>query len=184
MSRLLDCPWANLSPDVLQARGFAVCAHGEQTYGKSPYVAHLDAVAGLLFSRPAAAQITAYLHDVVEDTPVGLDLVERAFGPRIAANVALLTDPDLPTRADRKTAANVRFAGAGHPLYDALGVKVADRLCNVRACRAARRDSLLARYLSEHDAFREAVYRPRSYTQIWAELDALVAFERARLSPP
>ena len=43
--------------------------HGDQRYGSRPYHAHLDALAELVKEHGEEAQVLAYLHDVVEDTP-------------------------------------------------------------------------------------------------------------------
>lgn len=45
------------------------------------------------------ARTVAWLHDVVEDTPVTLDELEQAFGPRVADAVDALTVRHGETRA-------------------------------------------------------------------------------------
>jgi len=79
-------------PLVERARAFALEAHGEQRYGSRPYHVHLDSVAELVEEHGEEAQALAYLHDVVEDTPVQIDAIAEAFGRRIADCVAILTD--------------------------------------------------------------------------------------------
>ena len=49
----------SLSPRAQAARAFAIEAHGEQRYGKHPYIVHLDAVVEqILRFEPAAGQDT------------------------------------------------------------------------------------------------------------------------------
>ena len=74
-------------------RAFAIEAHGTQTYGKLPYVVHLDEVASILPSDPALRAV-AYLHDVLEDTAVTFEMLAQRFGSTIAEAVELVTDPE------------------------------------------------------------------------------------------
>ena len=157
-------------------RDFAVRAHADQTYGGQPYVAHLDAVANLV-GEDANLRAVAYLHDVVEDTPVTADDVVRTFGPTIGAAVAMVTDPPGESRTVRKAALHVRLSEADASdaaVRLALHIKVADRLANVRAC-VADEDPRLAMYRKEHRAFRPAAHRPGMCDALWTELDDLLA---------
>src|SRR5262249_47188021 len=95
---------------IARARAFAVAAHGDQKYGDLSYSVHLDAVAELLASFGELAQVVGYLHDVVEDTSVPLEVVRREFGDRVAAYVALVTDEPGVNRRERKTKTNAKLA--------------------------------------------------------------------------
>lgn len=166
-----------------QARAFAIEHHGDQRYGDGPYVTHLDEVAALIQAQlggeagdAALLRTVAYLHDVVEDTPVTATQVAERFGAVVAGAVELLSDPPGANRKQRKAALHARFErtspedAAGRA---ALIVKAADRLANVRAC-VANGDARLAMYADEHPAFRGAVHRPGLCDAVWSELDALV----------
>ncbi|MCR9161838.1 MAG: HD domain-containing protein [Nannocystaceae bacterium] len=163
-------------PTPAEARAFAIEAHGAQTYGTRPYVTHLDAVAALVPDDPPL-QAVAYLHDVLEDTPVRYPTISERFGTIVADAVALVTDPEGADRRARKAALHARLAGLcladpAAPL--ALHVKVADRLANVRTCvRSA--DARLRTYRREHAGFRPAAFRPGLCDALWTELDALLA---------
>lgn len=108
---------------VTQAREVATLAHGQQMYGSSgkPYTYHLETVAASLASQyPDDPELEAvgWLHDIVEDQNVSLDMLEARFGKRITTIVDLVTH--------RK--------GVEYPLYimrllphpDACRVKLAD----------------------------------------------------------
>jgi (p)ppGpp synthase/HD superfamily hydrolase len=157
-----------------RARAFAIAAHGEQKYGDEPYVFHLDAVAGLVARYGEEAVVVAYLHDAVEDTSATIEDIESIFGVRIAACVSLLTDEAGATRKERKAKTHAKLAATGGEAQVALIVKAADRLANVRACCAGSRQDLRKLYRSEHQAFREAVYREQLCDPIWQELDSLL----------
>ena len=63
-----------------KARIFAIAAHGGQKYGNYPYSVHLDAVAKIADEYGEKAAVIAYLHDVVEDTFVSINDIEKEFG--------------------------------------------------------------------------------------------------------
>ena len=90
---------------IQKARRFAKLAHGlvlnsqgqlgQRRKGTNePYTKHLSEVAKLVAgSGGDEAQIAAaWLHDVVEDTPVPLNHVRTVFGPDVAKLVQELTD--------------------------------------------------------------------------------------------
>ncbi len=161
---------------TLQARDFAVAAHGAQRYGEHPYVHHLDAVAELAAPYGEEAVVLAYLHDTVEDTEATLADVAAAFGADTADCVGLLSDAPGATRKERKAQTYARMAQVqGPPLQLALLVKAADRLANVRACLNDRRRELWTTYHGEHPTFRASAWRAGLCDPLWAELDALLA---------
>ena len=164
-----------MPPTPDQARSFAIAAHGEQKYGDYPYSYHLDAVAAIAARYGDEAAIVAYLHDTVEDTNATLAEVERQFGPKIAACVALLTDEPGANRKERKAKTYAKLAQVSGPTELALLVKVADRLANVRACIQDHKTSLWELYRSEQATFKQAAYRPDLCEPQWAELDRLLA---------
>ena len=66
---------------------FAMKAHGAQTRASGdPYFSHPLEVAGILtdLKLDDNSIITALLHDVVEDTEITLEEIERAFGKEIS----------------------------------------------------------------------------------------------------
>lgn len=162
-----------LSPP--EARAYAVEAHGPQTYGDEPYAVHLDAVAAIAAPFGEVAEAVAYLHDVVEDTPVTLDAVRERFGAFVAECVSLLTDAPGATRKERKKITYERLAEVSGPAELALVVKVADRLANVTACQLVEKRSLLGMYRGEQPSFRAAAYRAGLCDELWERLESLLA---------
>ncbi len=159
---------------VAGAREFAVAAHGDQRYGDQPYSAHLDAVAALLAPFGEQAQVVGYLHDVVEDTSVTLDALQREFGDRVAAWVSLVTDQLGANRRERKARTNAKLAAVSGEDAVALVVKAADRLANLRASAGGGAGSKLDMYRREHPAFRAAAYRPGLCDGLWREMDSIL----------
>lgn len=119
---------------------FAIGAHGPQTYGDKPYLMHLDEVASVLVEELAGYMLpdelgsVAWLHDVLEDTHVGLDELEREFGRRVALAVFAVTGYGA-TREERWRSiyrnARMVFRDDYEAFMLAAKVKVADRIVNL-----------------------------------------------------
>lgn len=83
--------------DIALAEAFAIEAHGDQQYGKHPYIVHLQAVAALVAKRnkdhPLLTTMiaAAYLHDTIEDTHVTYDDLVKNFGTCVAETVKRVT---------------------------------------------------------------------------------------------
>ena len=169
---------------VTAAKCFARCAHRGQTYGVEPYYdAHVLKVWELVQRYDHHTQVIALLHDVCEDTDVTFDEVAALFGTIERDAVMLLTDPpgdaprragqDRPNRKARKAASNKALAASFDT--DALIVKAADRLVNVRSCIATKNEGLLRMYRQEYPEFKKACYREEGFApEIWVELDELL----------
>ena len=110
---------------IRQAEIVARHAHRNQVdKAGRPYTEHPAAVADITATRypdDTAAIATAWLHDVVEDTPVTLDEIRARFGDQIATAVDAITrrpgeDPDDYYRrvAADPTAVKVKRADIAH----------------------------------------------------------------------
>jgi hypothetical protein len=116
--------------NIAQTLDFIKKAHGDQLYGKLPYWTHPRAVAmtgkkifGGKFNSDAVK--VAFLHDVVEDTNIGLDeLAKLDFSQQVIEAVGLLTkDKTLGYSQNIE-----RIINSGNPL--AMMVKYADNYEN------------------------------------------------------
>ncbi|CAB4191808.1 HD/PDEase domain containing protein [uncultured Caudovirales phage] len=164
----------DLSSSVTAAREFAIKAHGDQKYGKHPYVYHLDKVAEIVRPWGDELMIIAYLHDIMEDTNVMYHRLASQFGSMVANCVLLMTDVSRADRETKKRLANVDFSNAGWDNYPALIVKAADRLANVTESVSTGNTAKLEMYRAEHAEFWAAAYRPMLCNQIWTALDSLL----------
>jgi GTP pyrophosphokinase/guanosine-3',5'-bis(diphosphate) 3'-pyrophosphohydrolase len=112
--------------------------HGSQTRASGdPYFAHPIEVAGILteYRLDTATIVTALLHDVIEDTEVTREDVDRLFGPEVGELVEGVTKlSNLEMVADyKRQAENLRkFILAVSKDVRVLLVKLADRLHNMR----------------------------------------------------
>jgi (p)ppGpp synthase/HD superfamily hydrolase len=162
---------------VTQARDGAANLHNlaDQTYGKLPYVSHLDDVANTLMDfgfRPAIVPylfVAAYMHDTIEDTSLSLDELKQMFGPSVADIVHRVTNEPGKNRKEKfaKTYPKIK----GH--REATIIKLADRIANTRHS-AERRKDLFKMYKKEYPTFRQELYHYREDTEpMWEELDRL-----------
>lgn len=88
------------------AAEFALRAHLGQVrkYTGEPYYNHLAAVSNIVADVGGTDDmiITAYLHDVLEDTPVTPQMLELMFGPKITRWVGYLTNVSKETGINRE----------------------------------------------------------------------------------
>lgn len=123
---------------VARAAWYAKHAHAGQTRDDrpdgTPYTEHVEAVAATLREHGVTDPVVlaaAYLHDVVEKTPVSARQIRWAFGPAVAALVDELTLPrETGMTGPQKHAA--LMAEAPKLSDSARLIKLADRLDNVR----------------------------------------------------
>ncbi|MBI1421890.1 MAG: GTP diphosphokinase [Gammaproteobacteria bacterium] len=125
----------------------ANAAHGGQTRASGePYITHTMAVAEILVTLhlDPEAVAAAILHDVVEDTPVTIEQVEREFGKPVAklvdgvTKLAFIEQKDLIERGTREH----MHAESLRKLLLAMAedvrvvlIKLADRLHNLRTLK-------------------------------------------------
>ncbi|MFE7722645.1 HD domain-containing protein [Nocardia rhizosphaerihabitans] len=132
-----------------EAREFAVEAHGDQRYGDHPYITHLAAVRAVLddFGYNGSLAVAAWLHDVVEDTPVTAEEVESRFGREVLDLVWAVTGIG-PDRKARNLDAFSKITA--HP--PAVILKLADRTANAEASPPG--SSWMGMYRTEHPTFK------------------------------
>lgn len=130
------------SPLVRAALEMAREAHAGQVRNASggrPYIDHPIAVAEHLARHISGDEVlaAALLHDVVEDSDLGVEDVRERCGDRVAEIVETLTDnATVEPYAMRKREHRDRVEAAGG---DALSIYAADKLTNVKMLRDAHR---------------------------------------------
>jgi (p)ppGpp synthase/HD superfamily hydrolase len=128
---------------VRRAIDWALVMHADQRreVDQAPFVLHPLEVAALLSGRDFDDEVVTagVLHDIVENTSVTVDDVERRFGTRVARLVAAVTEnPAIVQYGERKGALREQVSRAGR---DACAIYAADKVAKVRELRArAARD--------------------------------------------
>ena len=148
----------------LRARLFATAAHAAvgqlRKYTHEPYIVHPAEVAEIVRSVPHTEEMlaAAWLHDVVEDTGVSIELIRSEFGSGVSDLVGWLTDvsrPDHGNRAQRKAIDRAHSAAAP---AEAQTVKVADLISNTRSI-VAHDPKFATTYLAEKRLLLEVLTR-------------------------
>ena len=100
----------------------------------SPYINHPIAVATVLAAEGDVADeailLAAVLHDTVEDTKTKFAELEERFGTDVAGLVREVTDDKSLPKAERK---RLQIENAPKASGRAKQLKIADKICNVRA---------------------------------------------------
>jgi (p)ppGpp synthase/HD superfamily hydrolase len=158
---------------IAKAREFALAKHQGQTYGDKPYDYHLNSVANVCAVIWGYEEyiITAWLHDVIEDTDTDWNELKEEFGEEIANNVLALTNKENKAKT---------FHGIS--LFEvATRVKLADRLCNMTETLAKKDKRLAQKYVLEYHVFRDYLWSPdncdffqKKLDPIYEELKALL----------
>lgn len=146
-----------------EALDFARSAHGEQQrkYTHEPYIEHPIRVAEIVKSVPhtEAMICAAYLHDVVEDTPVAHQEIEERFGPEVARLVHELTDEYMKEAypgLNRKKRKKKEVARQATMSNEAKTIKLADVIDNTRDIIKNDKD-FAVKYIPEMEALVEAL---------------------------
>jgi len=119
-----------------RALTFATAAHAavgqKRKYSGEDYIVHPIDVARLVYNYGGTdVQIAAaYLHDVVEDTNVTIDLIYAQFGNDVGDAVAGLTDVSIPSDGNRKIRKAIDRAHSADANYNSQFVKCADIISN------------------------------------------------------
>ncbi len=128
---------SNLIRDALELAEQAHAGQVRSGSGGMAYIHHPVAVAELLAEQGYGEETVAaaLLHDVVEDSEVGVEEIAERFGPRVASLVEVMTDDESVEPYERRKdehRRHVEEAGG-----DALAIYAADKLSNVRVLRRA-----------------------------------------------
>jgi (p)ppGpp synthase/HD superfamily hydrolase len=127
-----------MAEDDLEARALAFARRAHESIGQrrkytgDPYIVHPVAVAEIVRSVPHTPEMiaAAYLHDVVEDTPVTLADIRLAFGDVVADLVDWLTDVSRPGDGNRRTRRGIDLMHTAQAPPEAKTIKLADLIDN------------------------------------------------------
>ena len=122
---------------IRDAQRFAQAAHHGQKrkYTGDPYYAHLAAVAStvdVVAGAPSHVIAAAYLHDVIEDTPITYVDVRDSFGIFVAELVMELTDVSKLSDGNRAFRKKLDREHLGKASYYGKTIKYADILDNTK----------------------------------------------------
>jgi len=112
------------------ARGhLGVC----RKFGDIPYIVHPEAVAEIISQVTEDTEVlaAAWLHDIVEDTPVTIDDIKNAFNDRIATLVWEVSKISDGCKCDRNFRVVMNCIHYGNGSKWAKAIKIADAIHNL-----------------------------------------------------
>ena len=170
---------------IERAREYAIGAHKRidhrRKYTHQPYSVHLAAVAKLVATVTDEPETiaSAWLHDVVEDTPATLYDIEVEFGKEVADLVEDLTDVSKPSDGNRSVRKAIDRQHLAQASPKAKTVKLADLIDNCQDI--CKNDKRFARvFLKEMDPLLNILQEGNAelyelaqsvYAKCWRELD-------------
>jgi len=122
-----------------RARTFATAAHAAvaqlRKYTNEPYIVHPAEVVQILKTRPHDPEMVAaaWLHDVVEDTGVSIEVIRAEFGSKVSDLVGWLTDVSRPEQGNRATRKAIDRAHTAAAPSEAQTIKLCDLISNTRS---------------------------------------------------
>ena len=125
-----------MKAQIEKAKKYATLAHARinqlRKYTLKPYDVHLKNVATLVASvtQDGSMIAAAWLHDIVEDTPVTFEDLEREFEPDIVTLVRELTDISKPSDGNRATRKQIDRHHLAQSSSRAMTIKLADIIDN------------------------------------------------------
>ena len=161
---------------VNAAKNLAQIAHNGQKYGHKPFVKHLHDTVMVLEEFGYSDEdllVSAWLHDIVEDTDVLIEQVYSEFGQRVGDLVDAVTDGPGDTRKEKKERPYKMIPD----VPGAIVLKLADRIANVRHSIRSRngKNRWIRRYRIEHIEFRKNL-RKTDAIEMWNYLDNLLGY--------
>lgn len=174
-----------ITPMIATAKAVAAFAHCKQRYTpEEDYIVHLEEVDSILCDAgfcDAQYRISAYLHDVVEDSPVSFKLVREYFGVSVQRIVYAVTNERglTPKMVFDKTVAKLAS------IPEAIPVKLADKLANGKRGFANPGSKFYAKYKDSYPEFRLKLKEESlrynhiegDLQSLWNQLDELFDFK-------
>jgi (p)ppGpp synthase/HD superfamily hydrolase len=125
---------------VEKARIFATAAHAAvaqlRKYTNEPYIVHpaeVFAIVSTVHDATPEMLAAAWLHDVVEDTGVTIEVIREVFGEEVAELVGWLTDVSRPEQGNRATRKAIDRAHTAMAPAQAQTIKLADLISNTKS---------------------------------------------------
>lgn len=154
---------------------FAEIAHHGQRYSIHPYTYHLNQVDETLcnfgFQDDMELRISAWLHDIIEDTAFSYEQIKAGFGEIIADIVYAITNEMGRNRKERNEKTYTKIKEN----KKALILKLADRIVNV-SMAVGTNTRYIQMYRKEMPLFKGTLYEKDEDERIenmWKELEKL-----------
>ena len=159
-----------------------------QTYGDKPYSTHLRKVRSILkrFGYGPRNSLlglrlgtAAWLHDIIEDTGISIEVLIEAVGEDIASIVMNLTNEPHKEGVSQEERKRITFMRvASRP--ESRIIKLADRIANVEESLTNKflgGVSKIEKYNEEWPSFEKHIRKPGEAEEMWTHLERLLTDE-------
>lgn len=157
------------------AKRLAGVAHFKQRYGTHPYTHHLNEVEATLcnfgFQDDMDLRVSAWLHDIIEDTGMSYDQIRFGFGEAVADIVYAVTNEMGRNRKER----NIKTYPKIKANKKAIILKLADRIVNISQA-VGTNSRYIDMYKKEWGGFHTALYErddDERVEKMWKHLEKL-----------
>ena len=173
------------------ARAMAIEFHRDQLYGDHVYEYHLHKVRSVLkrfgFGQNSRIGLmlgtAAWLHDIIEDTPITFATLENLFGTEIADTVRCVSNDRTEGLSKMELKERTFLLTSTNPL--AIILKLADRIANMEESLKnfeQGKDNRLQKYVDEWPLF-SRILRPKGGPEkMWRHLNRLTSVAKSRLA--
>lgn len=171
---------------VEKARLFALAAHSaighKRKYTNEPYINHPEAVAKIVESVSYSEEMiaAAWLHDVVEDTEISIEMIEQEFGRKVAKLVSDLTDVSVPSDGNRAARKLVDLKHTSEACNGAKTIKLADLIDN--SSSILEHDPVFAKVYLEEKAALLNVLAEGGVPSLWNRANEIVIRNQLAMS--
>jgi (p)ppGpp synthase/HD superfamily hydrolase len=166
-----------MNEQIKKAMTYAQQAHMAQTYDGYPYFKHLEDVYNVLVEfgfkeeNPEDLEllVSAWLHDILEDTARSWSDLRSHFGVDVAEIVYCVTDELARTRREKKEKTYPKIRSNSKSTI----LKVADRIANVRHSKL-NGNSQFEMYHKEQEEFQRLLRIYKHIDVMWDNLNELL----------
>ena len=167
----------NFKSKIIEAIKLSSRMHALERYDGKPYHVHVQEVVDVLIEYGETREhliIGGFLHDLMEASDMSYNDVKKMFGLEVAEIVYLCTDLKGRTRKIRK--APILYLELREN-FDAIKVKVADRIANSRKSIETGHE-MSNMYKKEYANFKTQLFWSGHIDEMWEELDKLMNFNK------
>lgn len=159
---------------IFLAKVVSESLHCDKSYDEFDYIKHCEDVIAVLKEFGTDDEdmiVSAYLHDTVEDTQMKLGLIRKYFGMNVYNLVYAVTNE----LGENRTQRNLKTYTKLRENQDAVRLKLADRIANVRHAIHKRNRGIMQMYKLEYSGFKTFLNDNEHNQDMWMELDKIIS---------
>tara|TARA_R110000803_G_scaffold90577_1_gene158043 strand:- start:151 stop:690 length:540 start_codon:yes stop_codon:yes gene_type:complete len=160
-----------MKQEIKAFRSLVEAAHGDQKYGKQPYINHIDHVVQVAKRFGYCDDVNMIMgclgHDLLEDTNMNLKTLRTLVPEEVAMGIFNVTDEVRKEGEGRLENKERTFHNRTSKSQFAIKIKMFDRIANIESCIAENIPKLLLMYLKEHTFFESILRAHEVEPNVW-----------------